>query len=262
MRTIIALFVFIYIAVSMFSCKSKKKIEPGESLVTELQGNVNNFRNLPFDSTLVGTFYKTYPDLARYEKDVLNIYRKRGFNQIWFDKNGVIEFGNSLYGKVIGLSADGISSTFPYQDKVDNIFTYEVENTTSAIETELMISNLFLFYAEKVYKGVSEDSTKAIGWLMPRKQLSYSSLLDSVLLNPQLLVRNENTLFPQYYKLRDVLQKYREIEKKGGWNSIDLDPKLKVYKLGDTALSIRQVRERLFVTGDMKEDNKSNLYDE
>jgi murein L,D-transpeptidase YcbB/YkuD len=81
------------------------------------------------------------------------------------------------------------------------------------------------------------------------------------LLNPELLARNEQTLFRQYYKLRDVLQKYREIEKNGGWNPIDLDPKLKWYKPGDTAHAIQQIRERLFVTGDLKNNNKSNRYD-
>ncbi|MFZ4549936.1 MAG: L,D-transpeptidase family protein [Bacteroidales bacterium] len=261
MRTLITSFVIVSVILATLSCNSQKKVEPGESVVTDLQGNVNNFSNLPFDSALVSPFYQAYPELAKYEKDVLKIYRDRGFNQIWFDQNGIIEFGNSLYGKVIGLSADGISSSFPYQDKVDGIFVDQIENVLNTIETELMISNLFLFYAEKVYKGISEDSTRAIGWLMPRKQLTYSSLLDSVLLNPQLFVRNENTLFPQYFKLREVLQKYREIEKNGGWNPIDLDPKLKAYKPGDTALAILQIRERLFVTGDISQNNKSNLYD-
>jgi len=94
-----------------------------------------------------------------------------------------------------------------------------------------------------------------------QKQVSYAALLDSVISDPQLLNRDESVLFSQYYKLRAVLQRYREIEKKGGWNSIDLDPKLKTYKPGDTAKAILQIRERLFITGDLKQNNKSNQYD-
>ena len=91
-----------------------------------------------------------------------------------------------------------------------------------------------------------------------QKQVSYAALLDSVISDPQLLNRDESVLFSQYYKLRAVLQRYREIEKKGGWNSIDLDPKLKTYKPGDTAKAILQIRERLFITGDLKQNNNSN----
>jgi L,D-transpeptidase YcbB len=86
-------------------------------------------------------------------------------------------------------------------------------------------------------------------------------LLDSVMTDPELLTRDDSVLFSQYYKLRDVLKRYREIEKNGGWNTVDLDPKLKAYKPGDTAKAIRQIRERLFITGDIKENNLSNKYD-
>jgi murein L,D-transpeptidase YcbB/YkuD len=124
-----------------------------------------------------------------------------------------------------------------------------------------MITNLYLFYAEKVYKGIDEDTTVALGWLLPRKQFSYTGLLDSTLLDPKLLTRDDNALFSQYYKLREVLLRYREIEKNGGWNPIDLDPKLKAYKPGDTAKAIQQIRERLFITGDIKQNSRSNEYD-
>jgi murein L,D-transpeptidase YcbB/YkuD len=100
-----------------------------------------------------------------------------------------------------------------------------------------------------------------MGWLLPRKQISYSTLLDSLMSDPDLLTRDDSALFVQYYKLRDVLKRYREIEQKGGWNIIDIDPKVKAYKPGDTAKAIRQIRERLFLTGDLKENNKSNAYD-
>ena len=68
-------------------------------------------------------------------------------------------------------------------------------------------------------------------------------------------------MIDQYYKLRDELQKYRTIEKNGGWNVIDLDPKLKSYKIGDTATAITQIKERLLVTGELKENDKTNKFD-
>ena len=243
------------------SCKQREKAKTAYQLEEDLQGSINYFSNIPFDSALAVSFFKTYPELASYQSDVFTIYRKHNYHHIWFDRNGVIEFGNSLYSKVNELETEGVSSKFPYQEKIAGVFEDDIENTLSQTDTELMLSSLFLFYADKVYKGVDEETTVAIEWLLPRKQLGYANLLDSVILNPEKFIRDDSVLFRQYYKLRDVLHHYREIEKNGGWNPIDLDPKLKAYKPGDSAKAILQIRERLFVTGDLKQNNNSNNYD-
>lgn len=243
------------------SCKvfKKKKVKPGSDIY--LHGAINQHSNLPFDSNLLMTFYRSFPELNKYEPEVKEVYRQHRFNYIWYDKHGVVEFGQTLYSKVKELDLEGISSKFPYQDKIEGVFENTKENTLTKIETELMLTNLYLFYAGHVYKGVDDSTTMALGWLLPRKQVSYSALLDSVMSDPLLLNRDDSLLFTQYYKLRDVLEKYRDIEKKGGWKPIEQDPKIKAYKPRDTAKAILQVRERLFITGDIKQNNGSNKFD-
>lgn len=242
------------------SCKLIKKKLAGKS-DDRLRGVLNHRSNLPFDSNLVFKFYRTYPELNKYRKDVELVYREHKYTQIWYDGKGIVEFGQTLYGKVKSLNVEGVSSKFPYQAKIDGIFDNDVENTLSQTETDLMMTNLYLFYAGKVIKGLDDTTTTAMGWLLPRKQVSYTVLLDSVISDPGLIDRNDSILFIQYYKLRDFLKRYREIEKKGGWKPIDLDPKLKAYKPGDTAKAIKQIRERLFLTGDIRQNNGSNKYD-
>jgi len=262
MRKIHILFpVFILVlAIGVGSCnfKGKRSRATGGD---HLRGAINQHSNLPFDSNLVVTFYQSYPALNKYQKDVAGVYRQHHYNRIWYDARGVVEFGQTLYGKVNELSTEGVSAKFPYQEKADGVFDNNTENTMTQTETELMLTNLYFFYAENVYKGIPEDSTKAIGWLLPRKQVSYAGMLDSVMVDPELLTRDDSVLSGQYYKLRDVLKRYRVIEQKGGWNPIDLALKLKAYKPGDTAWTIRQIRQRLFITGDMKLDNGSSTYD-
>jgi murein L,D-transpeptidase YcbB/YkuD len=250
------------VLLNIISCKSQNKAVEAEPLVSDLQGNINYHSNLPFDSALIIPFFISFPELDKYEDDVSAIYMKHKYNHLWFDKKGIVEFSHSLYGKIKALDVEGVSATFPYQQAVDGIFDVTIKNRLSETETEIMLSCLFLFYAEKVYKGVDDKTTSAIGWLLPRKEVSYTVLLDSMLSDPELLNRNEQTLFPQYYKLRNVLQRYRDIEKNGGWKPIFLDPDLKAYNPGDTAIAIRQIRERLFVTGDLKQNTGSNRYDD
>jgi L,D-transpeptidase YcbB len=253
--------VMILLLFTTISCNVNKKRKSASDADGQLRGAVNHKSNLPFDSNLVFKFYSTYPELNKYEEEVLTVYRQHRFSEIWYDGKGIVEFGQTLYGKVNELKVEGVSSKFPYQDRVDAVFDNEVQNKLSPTETDLMLTNLYLFYAEKVYKGLDDTTTTALGWLLPRKQVSYTALLDSVMSDPGLIDRNDSILFNQYYKLRDVLQKYREIEKKGGWKLIDLDPKLKAYKPGDTAKAIKQIREHLFITGDISQNNGSNKYD-
>jgi len=262
-RTIYTVFIAIGFCLVLAgnSCMSHSKRKSVKGSEIQLHGAINQHSHMPFDSNLLNTFYRNYPKLDKYEDEVLMVYRQHRFNQIWFDKHGVVEFGQTLYGKVKDLEAEGVSARFPYDETIDGVFDNEVENSLSPIETELMLTNLYLFYAGNVYKGLDDSTTTAMGWLLPRKQVSFNALLDSVMSDPTLINRDDSVLFNQYYKLRDVLQKYREIEKKGGWKPIDPDPGNRSYKPGDSAKAIRQIRERLFITGDLKSNNKSEKYD-
>ena len=219
------------------SCNSKK--ENTNELVSEkpLEGSIH-LTNIVIDSATINSFYTTYPELKKYQENTFSLYRKHNFNQVWTDDKGIIEFGHSLYAKYSTIDREGLTAVFPCQNKFEGIFQEEIENTLNRENTELMITNLYFFYADKVYSGLDSKITTEIGWLLPRKRISYMSILDSILTNSEDKVEHKKLLINQYYKLQKSLAKYREIQKKGGWNPIDFDPKLKSYKPLDSAKAI------------------------
>lgn len=223
------------------------------------------FRNAgidnPFDSTLVAPFFSQYSELKKYEKDLIAIYRNYKYSPIWFDEKGLAENGQSLYSLVKGLDGEGISVPFPYQENIEDIFSSEPGKTLSNTDVELMLTSLYLFYADKVYKGIDNNTISSIEWFLPRKKVSYSALLDAFISDPESQNEDSLILFSQYYKLRDALKSYRNIEKEGGWAAIDVNPDIKVYQLNDTANAIQQIRDRLFITGDLTQNKISNRYD-
>ena len=263
MRKLFLPFIAIMIVFSFAngSCKSRADKQKDKVKAEYLRGAFNQRSNLPFDSNLLISFYRSYPELKKYQKDVSEVYRQHKYTHIWYDEKGVVEFGYTLFSKARELNIEGVSSKFPYQEKINGVFENDWKYKLSQAETELMLTNLYLFYTEKVYKGLSDSTTTALGWLLPRKQVSYARLLDSVMNDPQTLNSDDSVLYSQYYKLRDVLKRYREIEKQGGWKTIAPDPKIKTYKPGDSAKAILQIRERLFITGELKQNNKSDRYD-
>ena len=255
----IALLLFNFSVASAYSTNSKTVANTSFAQSILKYKPERNF--VKIDSTIISRFFKTYPNVKKYKSDVLALYKKRNYNSIWFDNQGVIEFANLLYSKVNQLQDDGLKSRFAYKEKADLIFNKNSQSNLTATETELLLSAMYIFYAKKVYKGIDLAKIREIGWFLPTKNLSYASLLHSLLADPELLDKNEEQLFSQYYKLRTVLKKYRQIEQNGEWNLIIADSSKREYKPGDNSETISQIRQRLAVTGDLQHDSKSTLYD-
>ena len=211
---------------------------------------------------IITGFFAKYPELKKYQSDVSAVYKKRNYKSIWYKDQRIIELAGMLYAKVNQMEQEGIDSNFPCQDKIDGIFdTKSLSANPSETDTELLLSSVYVFYVNKVYFGIDSEKLRKIGWFLPTKNRSYENLLDSFLADPSLLNQNDKNMLGQYYKLRDYLKTYRQIEKKGEWNPIETDIAVKLYKPTDSSKTIGQIRQRLTVTGDLKQDSKSNVYD-
>ena len=70
-------------------------------------------------------FFKKYNNLQKYRSDVIALYKKRNYNTIWHDTEGLIEFANLLYAKVNLLEEEGLKFYLAYKDKIDSIFSDE-----------------------------------------------------------------------------------------------------------------------------------------
>jgi murein L,D-transpeptidase YcbB/YkuD len=217
---------------------------------------------IPLDNAILNTFFEKYPELKKHKSDVITLYKNRNYNSMWYDKKGLIEFADLLYSKVNALEEEGLKSNIAYAAIIDGIFNANTTNKISQIDTEILLTTVYVYYVKKVFHGIDVAKTTELGWFLPRKKVSYENLLDSLLTDPQLLSKNVKQLFGQYYKLHDVLKKYRAIEQSGDWDPIDIDPSIEYYKHNDSSKTIGQIRHHLAVMGDLKQDSKSNLYDE
>jgi murein L,D-transpeptidase YcbB/YkuD len=214
------------------------------------------------DMANISLFFLKYPKLKNYKSDVIALYKNRNYNTIWYDSKGLIEFANLLYSKVSQLENEGLNFNLAYRDEIAAIFNKGSTAELSAVDTEIILSTMYIFYAKKVFHGIDSQKFKETDWFLPRKDISYVTLLDSILATPTLLDKNEKQLFGQYYKLREALRKYLEIEKSGDWKPIETNPLVPIHHPGDSSKTIGQVRHRLFVMEDLKEDSKSNIFDQ
>ena len=225
--------------------------------------NYSKFTIPLIDNAVLIAFFKKYPDLKKYQTEVTTLYKSKSYNSIWYDRNDINEFGHLLYHKLNLVSDEGVEIKIPYKNKIDEIFDEENPSEKfSESDTEIFISSIYIIYAKHVYEGIDAKTVTDIGWFLPKKKISYESLLDSIVTNPKLLDKNNEVLFSQYYKLQDALKKYRTIEKNNTWTAIDINSPYKDLRPDDTSKTIAQIRQRLAVIGDLQKDSKSNIYDE
>jgi len=247
---ILILFVGVY---ALQSCKQENKAEDKVENKTE--------SIIKIDSTEIPQFFETYPELEKYEEDYQNIYKHYDFQAIWFDAKGMKNYTKSLYERVADLEEEGIYATFPYQEKVKEIYEENIKNPEDDIEAELLMNGLYVFYLEHVYKGINDQTSKDLGWLLPRKHFEDTALLDSVI-SEKKWEENDSLMVEQYYRMRDKLKHFRKIHEQGGWKKIELSADQKKFKPEDSSAVIRQIRDRLYISGEIENNNESEIYDE
>ncbi|HEU0125008.1 MAG TPA: L,D-transpeptidase, partial [Flavobacterium sp.] len=199
---------------AVFSCNSKadKKDENAVKKVEKIPE-----LKLTIDTTRIAKFYESYPKLTKYKTDVTSLYQKNKSTQLWQDNKGVVEFGNTLFNQYKNLDQEGLKANYPYKEELNSVFENNPAKKLSKEDTDLLLSNLYYYYAEKVYAGFDEKTSISMEWLLPRKKFNYQVLSDSIFKKSTILDDKKKKMFSQYYKLRDALKEYREIEKNGGW---------------------------------------------
>ncbi len=227
-----------------------------------LPGNFSTQTKLKFDSSAIPAFFKHYPKLKAYEKELLNFYRSRSFAYAWFDGSGILEQAGNLYNKIENISDEGVSSSLIYHNEfhalMDNDSSETITSTPNST-IELMLTAQYFVYAKTIWTGLGAKGMQATSWDLPRKKLSYAAFLDSLLNVPSSAFMKTEPVFRQYGLLKTFLKQYRNIEQSGKWKPIKADKKS--YRLGDSSKVIVEIKEHLQLLGDLKTNNQSNLFD-
>src|SRR5262249_4145583 len=153
---------------------------------------------------------------------------------------------SSLYNKKLAIS---------YSDFVKDSTKHE---EVSPLQTELYLTGQFFAYVSKAYNNKDIDATD-LGWFIPKKKYDFTKLVDSVIVSKG---KGEDKYLPlnsQYKLLQEQLTKYYDLQENKTWDSIP-SPK-KMYKPGDSSAPIVQIKQRLFLLGDLPQKDTSNLFD-
>lgn len=253
MKRLSALLIAITLVFANVSCKKDGK--------SDAETHSHDSENIvPLDSTQIGGFFTKYPRLKEFSPQINELYKKHNYHYIWHDKKGLIEFAEVLFNRVNQIEAEGLPQQMPYKEQLNNIF-YNNNSGKPDLNSELLVSAMYFYWAEKVYKGLDPKESRQTGWYLPRERVSYVSYLDTLMKDPGKITMDKKEMFSQYYNLRKALERYRDIDKKGGWGTITLAEGTKSLKPGDSATAVAQVRKRLFMEGYLKSDSGKAIFD-
>jgi murein L,D-transpeptidase YcbB/YkuD len=211
------------------------------------------------DSLKLNWFVKRYPKLAVYEPQMRELYRNHHWKFVWFDAKGITELGQLIRSKINTIETEGVHTKIPYKSYLEDIFQSAKPMSNSA--NDYLISAFYFFYADKVFHGFDVKTSRELGWYLPRKKVSYVHYLDSLMANPKLIEKNERNLLGQYYKLKDVLGRYRKAAQKNEVDTVKIPIDMDPLKVGDTSDLVAHVRKRLYLMGYLNKNTESAVFD-
>ncbi len=219
-------------------------------------GNFSDQKNLKIDSAEITRFTTQYSLFLPYQKELDRFYKSRGYNMAWHDKSGRIENVQILYNRILQIEENGLPSAVPYIEEYKRWIGNE--DNDSLVVFELMQTAQYLHFANRVLGGVSEKESKMMMWYIPRKKINYLQLLDEIIAGD--MDAMDRSIYPQYHLLKKALLRLSEIQKNGGWGSIE-NVKRKIKK-GDSLAFVIALKKRLFISGELRENDGSPFFNQ
>ncbi len=222
-----------------------------------------SFSELFLDSVKLESFIKEQ-DAADSQAVLLrNFYKNRNYQFAWFTEDGIAEHTRSFWNLHNNYIAEFGDTALQFKSlhlAMDSLLS---EDTTIDIvpcrltEIELELTSHFFEYSKHAYAG--RVDSKDLQWYIPRKKINSVVLLDSFIARDGKNLEGWEPVNIYYQRLKKALVNYYNIDKDGGWGEITAD-KVKKYKTGDSDLVIKQVKQRLQISGDKKIIDTSIYY--
>ncbi len=207
------------------SQKDQPPAVPTTAVDTSLAGSFSPPSSYRFDSTVLDTFFAAHKSLLLYATDVKQFYQSRDYAYAWHDTAGLIEQAGNLYNRIRRPTDDGITGELPYTSRLDTLMSGTDE--ASKLQTELLLTSMYFYFAEKAWTGLSESQTKKIAWFLPRKKASYADWLHTYLSSPDSTAREKEPIYRQYFLLKKYLQKYISLQQQDDWPAVTSIPDIK-----------------------------------
>ena len=221
----------------------------------------NAYSSLELDSTTLENYISKNDLESSMAEKMRNFYKNRNYHFAWFSTDGLTEQAQAFYNLLITyVKAD--MDTSQYDKKLDTTLDKLLNDSSFILtpqevtQTELHLTQHFFKFTKEVYEGTIDPSQ--LQWHIPKKKVDALSLLDSLISKNGTKLEDWEPVNRFYPLLRNKLIVYYQIDKKGGWDLINLNNK--AYRSGDSAEVLVSLKKRLTITGDYTGEDTSFIF--
>lgn len=226
----------------------------------------NSYSDLFFDSTAMEKFIQQKKLNDSIANRIRSFYNTRNYQYAWFSSDGLTEQARgfwNLHDYVTTYDVDTSLRDKALQKRMDNLIAEDTLSVSpgnkSFLNTELTLTQHFIQYILHNYeKGFVKR--KEMERFIPRKKEDVMQLADSLLNKKHKDDKYFEDVNAAYSALKDQLNNYVAIAKKGGWPQIDL--KKKTLKKGTSTPEIAVIKKRLQITGDLAGNDSSSVFND
>ena len=238
------------ILILLHSCKGqqpKTTIVERDTTITA----ATSFSKLFLDSAKLAIFIKEKKAGENAAGQLYDFYKRRNYQFAWFTEDAIAEHTRSFWNLHNSYINDFGDTALKFKNLHQHIDVLLSDDTLTKItaekmlQTELELTMHFFEYSSRAYAG--KLNPKELEWYIPRKKINASELLDSLISRDGKDLQAWEPVNIYYQSLKKELVHYHEIDKAGGWKMIAAN-QLKKYSPGDSALVIKQVKQRLKLT--------------
>jgi murein L,D-transpeptidase YcbB/YkuD len=207
--------------------------------------------------------YFSFQEKKELGPSLKRFYKERSYKTAWFDGDKPTDAVEAFINTARNAASEGLNPSDYNVNELEKKFAALKESNNGgraqkAADLDLLLSSEFCNYAIDMKEGITREQKEMIGWFIKESNFKYDSLLRLALSsNAADAFKQLQPQHPQYAQLKAMLASYREMEKKGGWPQVSGVKKL---KKGDTSDAVVRLRERLIMTGDLKQ-GATNFYD-
>ncbi len=230
---------------------------PRDSSIT----SQNAASDLFLDSTTMEKFLNVEVKTDTLRQRIRNFYNNRNYAFAWFNKDGLTVQAEgfwNIHDNYLNASRDSSFYDRQLHGTMEGLFSADslIEMDKDSLNlTELRLTKHFFEYVRAVY-GPKADPEE-MEWHIPTRKLNASVLLDSLLEGKN---RDWRPLNSQFYSLRNIVLRYRQIQNDGGWSAIEI-PSEKI-TIGTSNGIITKIKKRLSVSNNYAANDTSVVFND
>lgn len=210
----------------------------------------NAYNDLFLDSPAIDAFITAEKLNDTIANRLRSFYNARNFEFAWFDSKGPVEQA-AAFRSLYNYSKDSISNRA--LDKRLNALMDEDSLVVSATDKAFIKTELQLTWRLINYFRETGGSIGQLEHMAPAQRYPVMELADSML-------RTNDKMFPAVAPMKEPLKAYREYVKKGGWEP--LPAVKKGLKKGQSSPEIIAVKKRLLITGELKNNDSTDVFND